>query len=115
MADVLQQAGVVASDAALPAKVRARHAVSRDGQPIHFYLNFSGEPQSFEYAPRRVDRPPGEQARRRAAEDHARSVGPRGDPGVAAPRAVRAQSPPPLPLNWSASSANSTLKLVRLP
>ena len=50
VADVLKQAGVAALDAALPAKVRARHALSRDGKPIHFYLNFSSEPQSFEYA-----------------------------------------------------------------
>jgi beta-galactosidase len=50
VADVLQQAGVAALDAGLPPKVRARHMVSRDGKPIHFYLNFSAEPQSFEYA-----------------------------------------------------------------
>jgi beta-galactosidase len=50
MADVLTRAGVNAADAALPAKVRARQVVSREGKPIHFYLNYSGETQSFEYA-----------------------------------------------------------------
>jgi beta-galactosidase len=50
VADVLKRAGVTAADEGLPAKVRARHAVSREGRPLHFYLNFSPEPQSFVYA-----------------------------------------------------------------
>ncbi len=50
VADVLKRAGVAPIDPGLPAKVRARHVVSRDGKPIHFYLNFSPEPQSFLYA-----------------------------------------------------------------
>jgi beta-galactosidase len=47
VADVLKQAGISAE--ALPPKVRARHAVTRDGKAVHFFLNFSAEPQSFEY------------------------------------------------------------------
>ncbi len=46
---MLKQAGIV-PDAGLPAKVRMRQAVARDGKPLRFYLNFSGEPQSFAYA-----------------------------------------------------------------
>ena len=49
VSDVLQRAGVTSADRGVPAKVRARHAVSRDGRPIHFYMNFSAEPQSFDY------------------------------------------------------------------
>jgi beta-galactosidase len=48
VADVLQQAGI-APEAGLPAGVRARQAVARDGKVLRFYLNFSGEPQSFVY------------------------------------------------------------------
>jgi len=49
VADVLRQAGI-APEGGLPSTVRARHAVARDGRALHFYLNFSGEPQSFAYA-----------------------------------------------------------------
>ena len=49
VADVLKQAGIV-PEPGLPAKVRARQAVARDGKALRFYLNFSGEPQSFAYA-----------------------------------------------------------------
>jgi beta-galactosidase len=49
VADVLKQAGIV-PEAGLPAKVRARRAVGRDGKAIRFYLNYSSEPQSFAYA-----------------------------------------------------------------
>ena len=48
VADVLKQAGI-APEAGLPAQVRARQAVARDGKALRFYLNFSGEPQSFAY------------------------------------------------------------------
>jgi beta-galactosidase len=46
VADVLKQAGI-APEPGLPARVRARQAVARDGKVLRFYLNFSGEPQSF--------------------------------------------------------------------
>jgi beta-galactosidase len=48
VADVLKQAGIV-PEASLPAKVRLRESVARDGKPLRFYLNFSGEPQSLTY------------------------------------------------------------------
>lgn len=48
---VLARAGVTPAGggAALPASVRLREAVSREGQRIRFYLNFSTTPQSFAY------------------------------------------------------------------
>ncbi|HEX9185928.1 MAG TPA: beta-galactosidase trimerization domain-containing protein, partial [Vicinamibacteria bacterium] len=46
VADVLKQAGI-APEAELPATVRLRRATARDGKVLRFYLNFSGEPQSF--------------------------------------------------------------------
>ena len=46
--DVLKQAGIAVEN--LPDNVRARHSVARDGKALHFFLNFSGEARSFEYA-----------------------------------------------------------------
>ena len=46
--DVLKQAGITTES--LPDNVRARHSVARDGKALHFFLNFSGEARSFEYA-----------------------------------------------------------------
>jgi beta-galactosidase len=48
VADLLKQAGIT-PEPGLPPKVRARQAVARDGKALRFYLNFSGEPQSFAY------------------------------------------------------------------
>lgn len=45
---VLKEAGIE-PPAGLPPRVRLREAVSRDGRMLRFYLNFSGEPQSFQY------------------------------------------------------------------
>ena len=47
LADVLKEAGIV-PDAGLPAAVRLRETVGRDGKALRFYLNFSGQPQSFQ-------------------------------------------------------------------
>jgi len=46
---VLEQARVQPPDVQLPPAVRVRQALSRDGKPIRFYLNFSGAPQTFAY------------------------------------------------------------------
>ncbi len=43
---VLKEAGIT-PEPGLPAPVRARQSVGRDGRSLRFYLNFSGEPQSF--------------------------------------------------------------------
>ena len=48
VADVLKQAGIV-PEPGLPAMVRARQAVGRNGKGLRFYLNYSGEAQSFAY------------------------------------------------------------------
>ncbi len=48
VAEVLKGAGI-ALEAGLPPRVRLRKAVGRDGKALGFYLNFSGEPQSFQY------------------------------------------------------------------
>ena len=46
VARVLEEAGI-APEAGLPPPVRLREAVGRDGRRLRFYLNFSGEAQSF--------------------------------------------------------------------
>jgi beta-galactosidase len=46
VADVLKEAGIL-PEPGVPASVRVRQAVARDGHALRFCLNFSGEPQSF--------------------------------------------------------------------
>jgi len=46
---VLQKAGLTGSDQNLPAPVRAKHGVNRKGKTLHYYLNYSSEPQTFIY------------------------------------------------------------------
>jgi beta-galactosidase len=48
LAGVLKEAGV--TPGSTPAKVHVRHATARDGRALHFFLNFSGETHSLEYA-----------------------------------------------------------------
>jgi beta-galactosidase len=50
MREILTLAGVSLSDSLLPAPVKVKHAESAAGEPLHFYLNFSGQPQAFIYA-----------------------------------------------------------------
>jgi beta-galactosidase len=45
----LKSAGLTGPDQDLPAKVQVKHGVNRDGKTLHYYLNYSGEPQSFTY------------------------------------------------------------------
>lgn len=47
--DVLQRAGVVDADQKLPPSVRSKHGVNRNGMKIHYYLNYSGQEQTFGY------------------------------------------------------------------
>ena len=49
LVEVLKGAGIE-PETGLPAPVRRRQAVGRDGKALRFYLNFSGEPQPFRYA-----------------------------------------------------------------
>jgi beta-galactosidase len=46
---VLKQAGLTGPDQQLPEKVRVKHGVNGLGKKIHYYLNYSSNPQSFTY------------------------------------------------------------------
>ncbi len=48
--DTLKTAGVLLTDASLPAPVKVKHGILQDGKAVHFYLNFSAAPQEFAYA-----------------------------------------------------------------
>ncbi|HTR67072.1 MAG TPA: beta-galactosidase [Terriglobales bacterium] len=50
MADVLQLAGLSGTDQQLPAPVRVKHGINRSGKTIHYYMNYSSDPQTFTYA-----------------------------------------------------------------
>ena len=47
--DVLKRAGLTGPDQNLPVRVKVRHGRNRQGKLLHYYLNFSGEEQSFSY------------------------------------------------------------------
>jgi beta-galactosidase len=49
LTEVLQPAGLTGPDQKLPAPVRVQHGVGNSGKSIHYYLNYSGQPQSFSY------------------------------------------------------------------
>lgn len=49
MLDVLQLAGLAGPDQQLPAPVRVKHGTNRDSKNIHYYLNYSSDPQTFTY------------------------------------------------------------------
>ena len=50
MRETLTLAGISLSDSLLPAPVKVKHAESAAGEPLHFYFNFSGQPQSYNYS-----------------------------------------------------------------
>jgi beta-galactosidase len=45
--DVLVRAGLTGPDQQLPAAVRVKHGVNNSNENIHYYLNYSGDAQSF--------------------------------------------------------------------
>jgi beta-galactosidase len=47
--DVLKEAGLLSTDQSLPAPVRVKHGKNKNGRTLHFYLNYSSEPQTFGY------------------------------------------------------------------
>jgi beta-galactosidase len=47
--NVLQMAGLVGPDQELPATVRVKHGTNRNGRTIHYYMNYSSDPQTFKY------------------------------------------------------------------
>ena len=48
--DILQRAGITGPDQNLPPSVRAKHGINRDGKAIRYYLNYSGNDQTFSYS-----------------------------------------------------------------
>jgi beta-galactosidase len=48
--DVLQTAGLTGPDQQLPAPVHVKHGTNRNGKIIHYFMNYSGTPQTFAYA-----------------------------------------------------------------
>jgi beta-galactosidase len=46
---VLESASISSPDQDLPKSVRVKHAQSKDGKTVHFYFNYSGRKQFFEY------------------------------------------------------------------
>lgn len=47
--DVLKKAGLTGPDQDLPAAVRVKHGTNRPGKTLHYYLNYSNDPQTFSY------------------------------------------------------------------
>jgi beta-galactosidase len=47
--DVLKLAGLTGPDQSLPPSVRVKHGTNRDGKMVHYYLNYSGDPQTLAY------------------------------------------------------------------
>jgi beta-galactosidase len=47
--DALGEAGLTGPDQQLPASVRVKHGIGRDGQNLHYYLNYSGQPATLTY------------------------------------------------------------------
>lgn len=47
---ILEMAGLAGPDQKLPAAVRVKHGEGNSGKRIHYYLNYSGQPQMFTYA-----------------------------------------------------------------
>jgi beta-galactosidase len=50
MSSVLQLAGLTGPDQSLPANVRVKHGVNRKGKTLHYFLNYSSDPQAFPYS-----------------------------------------------------------------
>jgi beta-galactosidase len=47
--DVLGLAGLAGPDQKLPAPVRVRHGIASNGKKVHYYLNYSVQPQTLAY------------------------------------------------------------------
>jgi beta-galactosidase len=47
--DEIKRAGLDGPDQSLPTPVRVKHGTNREGQVIHYYMNYSSEPQTFQY------------------------------------------------------------------
>jgi beta-galactosidase len=67
--DVLQSNGLIGPDQELPASVRVKHGTNRNGKVIHYYLNYSSDPQTLKYTYK-----PGEDLLTSASIAHSQSV-----------------------------------------
>jgi beta-galactosidase len=47
--DALREAGLTGPDQQLPASVRVKHGIGRDGRNLHYYLNYSSQPATLTY------------------------------------------------------------------
>ncbi len=47
--EVLSAAGLTGPDQKLPPPVRVKHGTDNNGKPVHYYLNYSAQPQTFAY------------------------------------------------------------------
>jgi hypothetical protein len=47
--DLIRRAGLSSPDQDLPSAVKVRHGRAADGKVVHYYLNFSGANQQFQY------------------------------------------------------------------
>jgi beta-galactosidase len=47
--DVLQQTGLTGPDQKLPAPIRVKHGMNRESKAIHYYFNYSSDPQTSNY------------------------------------------------------------------
>jgi len=50
LAETLKIAGISLSDAGLPGPIKTKHSETTAGETLHFYFNFSGQPQIFVYS-----------------------------------------------------------------
>lgn len=50
LVSVLQKAGLTGPDQDLPTSVRVKHGVNRNGRALHYYLNYSNDPQTLTYS-----------------------------------------------------------------
>ncbi|HSB17109.1 MAG TPA: beta-galactosidase [Bryobacteraceae bacterium] len=50
LAEVMGLAGLLGSDQKLPAAVRVKHGTGNRGKRMHYFLNYSGQPQTFSYS-----------------------------------------------------------------
>jgi beta-galactosidase len=47
--DALRGAALTGPDQELPASIRAKHGISREGRSLHYYLNYSSQPATLTY------------------------------------------------------------------
>jgi len=46
----LQEAKLTGPDQSLPSPVRVKHGVNAEGKKVHYYLNYSSDPQTVSYS-----------------------------------------------------------------